>query len=133
MVKENKIRMFAAGQNLCPYAFYMIAENEIYYDERLDGYPLLKEFALEHERKHAENKYNIIYHMFIDVLDNCRMFRPEITTEINRMEMAGKDVGFFLSIYLFFVGLVYSVFSVTFIPVLHLFFGMWRLVLRLQK
>jgi hypothetical protein len=52
------------------FASYNYYNDEIYYDQRLDNYPRLKEKILLHELKHAEHKNNFAYHIWHDIVDN---------------------------------------------------------------
>ncbi len=56
------------------FACYILETDTIYYDQNLDKFPELKEKILTHEKKHKENKYNLLYHTIKDIIDYPGIF-----------------------------------------------------------
>lgn len=73
---------------------YNIYENTIFYDYRLDSLTELKEKVLAHEFKHANHKFNLFYHLYIDFVDFFRLtpLKNKLDDEIisERKDRLGK-------------------------------------------
>jgi len=60
------IRMPDNGEYI---AGYDVAKDRISYNERLDLYPELKSLMLNHEINHRRHRYNLFYHVYLDIKD----------------------------------------------------------------
>lgn len=58
-------------------AGYDIYEDTVYYDRRLDHYPMLKEKVIAHEQYHAQNRLNLWKHLWNDVVGIGLLFDKE--------------------------------------------------------
>lgn len=57
---------------------YSFQHDEIYYDERLNHFPALKETVINHEMKHRENKDKIFYHIFLELKEMPLWLREDM-------------------------------------------------------